>query len=98
MMKLPLASEPLDASRLQRLIEPLRLAVSGDAPRRVNVVIPTIDLERFFGRSIATFNLARKLAEAGMRVRVVAVDEPFYLRPSWLAEIEGFAGLEGISS
>ena len=97
MMQLPLASEPLDASRLGRLIEPLRLDVSAETPRRVNLVIPTIDLERFFGRSIATFNLARKLAEAGQRVRVIAVDEPFYLPPNWLAEIEGFAGLAGIS-
>ncbi|MEK6252707.1 MAG: glycosyltransferase [Actinomycetota bacterium] len=97
MLKLPLASEPLPAARLQQLIEPLRLEVSADAPRRVNILIPTVDLERFSGRSIATFNLARKLTEAGLRVRVVAVDEPFYLPPTWLQDIQGFEGLKGIS-
>ena len=40
-----------------------------DAPQRVNLLIPTIDLEHFFGGYIAKFNLARRLAERGARVR-----------------------------
>jgi len=98
MLKLPLASEPLDAARLQRLIAPLRLEVSADAPQRINVLIPKIELERFFEDSIEKFNLARKLAEAGERVRVVCVDEPFYLPPTWRQDIERFEGMEGITA
>ena len=43
-------------------------------PDRINLLIPTIDLEHLFGGYIAKFNLARKLAEAGHRVRIVTVD------------------------
>jgi len=97
MLKLPLASEPLDAARLQRLIAPLRLEQATDAPQRVNVLIPKIELDRFFEDSVEKFNLARKLAEAGERVRVVCVDEPFYLPPTWRQDIERFEGMEGIT-
>ena len=34
-------------------IAPLELAVRDDAPQRVNLLIPTIDLEHFFGGYIA---------------------------------------------
>ena len=45
-------------------IAPLRLAVRDDAPRRVNLLIPTIDLAHFFGGYIAKFNLARRAGRA----------------------------------
>jgi glycosyltransferase involved in cell wall biosynthesis len=96
MLKLPLASEPAGAAHLQELIEPLRLDVSADAPKRINLVVPTIDLGHFFGGYIAKFNLARKLAEAGLSVRVLVVDEPFYLPADWRAAIERFEGLDGV--
>ncbi len=96
MLKLPLASEPAGAAHLQKLIEPLRLDVTSSAPPRINVVVPTIDLGHFFGGYIAKFNLARKLAEAGRQVRVVVVDEPFYLPADWRQQIERFEGLAGI--
>ena len=38
-------------------IAPLRWAVSDDAPTRVNLLIPTIDLQHFFGGYIGKFNL-----------------------------------------
>ncbi len=95
MLKLPLASEPPVAARLQRLIAPLRLEVTPAAPQRLNVLIPKIELERFFDDSVDKFNLARKLAEASVRVRVLSVDEPFYLPPSWRQDIERFEGMEG---
>ena len=40
--------------------------MSATAPERVNLLIPTIDLKHLFGGYIAKFNLARKLAEAGL--------------------------------
>ena len=66
---------------LEDKIAPLRLDVRADAPRRVNLLVPTIDLEHFFGGYIGKFNLARRLAERGARVRVVTVDPTGPLPP-----------------
>jgi glycosyltransferase involved in cell wall biosynthesis len=75
---------------------PLRWAVAGDAPRRINLLIPTIDLQHFFGGYIGKFNLARRLAERGWRVRVVTVDPVGPLPGDWRAVLEGYAGLDGL--
>ena len=55
-------------------IAPLALDVRADAPARINLLIPTIDLEHFFAGYIAKFNLALALARRGHRVRIVTVD------------------------
>jgi glycosyltransferase involved in cell wall biosynthesis len=77
-------------------IAPLDLAVSDTAPVRVNLLIPTIDLEHFFGGYIAKLNLAKRLAERGLRVRVVTVDPVPPLPHSWRRQIEAYSGLEGM--
>ena len=77
-------------------VAPLRLAVRDDAPRRVNLLIPTIDLQHFFGGYIAKFNLARRLAERGLRVRLVTVDPVGSLPRSWQRELESYSGLAGL--
>ena len=74
-------------------IAPLRLALADDAARRVNVLIPTIDLRHFFGGYIGKLNLARRLAERGHRVRVVTVDPVGPLPRDWRRRLEGYAGL-----
>ncbi len=76
-------------------IAPLALAVTPAAPPRVNLLIPTIDLDHFFGGYIAKFNLAHRLARAGLRVRIVTVDPTGRLPRSWRRQVEAFAGLEG---
>ncbi len=76
-------------------IAPLRLAVSDGAPRRVNLLIPTIDLRHFFGGYIGKLNLARRLAERGHRVRIVTVDPVGPLPHGWREELERYAGLGG---
>ena len=58
-MNAPAASGP---RQIAEKIAPLELAVYEQAPRRVNLLIPTIDLEHFFGGYIAKFNLAKRLA------------------------------------
>jgi glycosyltransferase involved in cell wall biosynthesis len=75
---------------------PLDLAVSDDAPERVNILVPTIDLRHFFGGYIAKFNLARRLAERGVRVRVVTVDPVGPLPRSWPRRLESYSGLAGV--
>jgi hypothetical protein len=58
----------------------------------VNMLIPTGDLKHFFGAYIGKFNLARRLAEHGLRVRIVAVD-PTRLPDDWRDQIRGYEGL-----
>lgn len=74
---------------------PLELAMSDEAPRRVNILIPTIDLEHFFGGYIAKLNLARRLAERGARVRLVTVDPVGPLPRDWKSRVEAYSGLGG---
>ena len=77
-------------------IAPLELAVRDDAPVRVNLLVPTIDLAHLFGGYIAKFNLARRLAERGHRVRIVTVDPVGPLPRDWRRQLESYAGLEGL--
>ncbi len=77
-------------------VAPLEFAVSDDAPERVNLLIPTVDLGHFFGGYIGKFNLARRLAEHGRRVRIVTVDPVGPLPADWRQQIERFGGLEGM--
>jgi glycosyltransferase involved in cell wall biosynthesis len=81
---------------LAEKLRPLALAVEEGAPERVNLLIPTIDLQHFFGGYIAKLNLARRLAERGLRVRVVAVDVSPPLPRSWRQTVEEFDGLAGV--
>ena len=77
-------------------IAPLELAVRDDAPVRVNLLVPTIDLKHLFGGYIAKFNLARRLAERGHRVRIVTVDPVGPLPRDWRSQLESYAGLDGL--
>jgi hypothetical protein len=84
------------ARTIAEKIAPLRLAVRDDAPRRVNLLIPSIDLEHFFGGYIGKFNLARRLDARGVRVRIVTVDPVGSLPPSWREDVEAYSGLAGL--
>ena len=77
-------------------VEPLQISVTEGAPERVNLLIPTIDLAHLFGGYIAKFNLARRLAERGHRVRLVTVDPTPPLPRDWRGRVESFAGLGGL--
>jgi GT2 family glycosyltransferase len=77
-------------------LAPLPLEVRDDAPQRVNVLIPTIDLQHFFGGYIAKFNLAKRLAARGLRVRIVTVDPTGQLPGSWAQDLESYSGLAGL--
>lgn len=98
------ASPPLQSSesssRLERVeiieqkIAPLSLDVSPSAPRRVNLLIPTVDLKYFFGGYITKLNLARHLTEAGFRVRIVIVDYCEYMPSVWKQQLRAFDGLD----
>jgi glycosyltransferase involved in cell wall biosynthesis len=77
-------------------VAPLELALHEDAPARVNLLIPTIDLAHFFGGYITKLNLAGRLAERGARVRIVTVDPVGPLPAGWRRTLESYNGLEGL--
>ena len=77
-------------------VEPLHVSVTELEPKRVNLLIPTIELTHLFGGYIAKFNLARRLAERGHRTRIVTVDPTPQLPRDWRERIETYAGLDGL--
>jgi glycosyltransferase involved in cell wall biosynthesis len=77
-------------------IAPLEIAVSDRAPWRVNLLIPTVDLGHFFGGYIGKLNLARRLADRGVRVRIVTVDPVGPLPQHWKHAVESYSGLTGL--
>ena len=82
--------------KLAAFIEPIELSISKRAPTRVNVMLPTIELKHLFGGYIAKFNLARRLAERGLRTRIVAVDATPHLPLDWRDRVESYEGLSGL--
>jgi hypothetical protein len=87
-----------ETAHIERLLAPVGFRVVESEPERINLLIPTIDLRHLFGGYIAKFNLARKLAEAGHRVRIVTVDPTPELPADWRAQVEGYSGLAGAMS
>jgi glycosyltransferase involved in cell wall biosynthesis len=85
-----------DVALVERKIAPLRWSAVEGAPVRVNLLIPTIDLEHFFGGYIGKFNLAKRLSARGVRVRIVTADPVPPLPADWKRRVEAFAGLEGL--
>jgi glycosyltransferase involved in cell wall biosynthesis len=87
---------PGAADAIADKLAPLDLAVSDREPLRINLLIPTVDLAHFFGGYIGKLNLARRLADAGRRVRLVTVDPVGPLPHDWRRRIESYSGLEGL--
>jgi glycosyltransferase involved in cell wall biosynthesis len=81
---------------LSKKVQPLELDVHTDAPQRVNLLVPTIDLEHLRGGCSAKLNLARRLADRGLRLRLVAVDHTPPLPRSWQRTVESHSGLSGL--
>jgi glycosyltransferase involved in cell wall biosynthesis len=93
--KAPPTDAPPVIRQITRKIAPLPLVVTPTREPCVNMLVPTIDLDHFFGAYIGKFNLARRLAEHGLRVRIVAVD-PTRLPETWRQQITGYEGLASL--
>ena len=97
---LPTPGERLPATpavgQIAAKVAPLEFAVRDDGPRRINILIPTIDLNHFFGGYIGKLNLAARLADRGERVRIVTVDPVGALPSSWTQRLETYSGLAGL--
>jgi hypothetical protein len=83
-------------SFLEGMIAPLDLEVLDSEPERVNLLIPRIELTHLFGGYIAKFNLARRLAERGIRTRLVCVLPSGRLPADWMRRVESYRGLSGL--
>jgi glycosyltransferase involved in cell wall biosynthesis len=83
-------------AHIRAKIAPLTLKQSTSAPRRVNLLVPSIDLQHFFAGYITKFNLALRLARRGHRVRVVTVDPSDVLPPNWRQQLQAYQGLEDL--
>jgi glycosyltransferase involved in cell wall biosynthesis len=81
---------------LSEKVQPLELDIHTEAPQRVNLLVPTIDLEHFSGGYLAKLNLARRLADRGLRLRLVTVDHTPPLPRSWQRTVESYSGLSGL--
>jgi len=83
-------------NRLSTKTEPLRLVVENDQPVRINIVIPEINFECFYGGYIAKFNLGLMLAQRGRKVRLLTVDPCPYQLDHWRERIKDYTGLEDV--
>lgn len=79
---------------IEQKIAPISLNISCAVPRRVNLLIPTVDFKYFFGGYITKFNLARCLAQEGFKIRIVIVDPCDYMPSFWKQQLQAYQGLE----
>ena len=75
-------------------VAPLTLRPSPGEPRRVNLLLATIDFKVLFGGYIGMFNFALKLHAAGHAVRLVLLDETDVQIDDWRGRIARYPGLE----
>jgi len=83
-------------NRLPEKIRPLKANFSDQQPVRINFLIPEISFGSFYGGYIAKFQLAKKLALAGHKVRMITVDRCHRDEPAWQALISRYQGLEDV--
>jgi glycosyltransferase involved in cell wall biosynthesis len=77
-------------------IAPLRVRPDATVPERVNIVAPAIDFAHLFAGYLGKLNLARRLHEAGHRVRIVIVDPCEHDVAAWRHGIARYPGLEDL--
>jgi hypothetical protein len=86
--KLQSATDPVafrKAQALEERLKPPSCVVHADEPRRVNVFIPSTDPDIFFGGYIAFLHFLCRLAEQGVRLRLLVMEDK-YASKEWLLE------------
>jgi glycosyltransferase involved in cell wall biosynthesis len=74
-------------------ISPLKLEISADHPRRVNLLLATINFDYVFGGYIGMFNLALRLKHEGFRVRIILHEDTDWNPREWKRRIQDYPGL-----
>lgn len=74
-------------------ISPLTLDVSHRHPRRINLLLATVDFKYVFGGYIGMFNLALRLRRAGHNVRVILTEQTDFDLSKWRRLIQEYPGV-----
>jgi glycosyltransferase involved in cell wall biosynthesis len=74
-------------------ISPLTLQISDQYPRRVNLLIATIDFRYVYGGYLAMFHLALKLKKSGYRTRIILTEKTKYDLEGWRRQADKYADL-----
>ena len=81
---------------LKQMMSPLLLEVSDKEPKRVNIIMATVDFNYIFGGYLAMFNLAKKIGQFGNKPRIVIVEPCDYKPDEWRKKILNYPGLEDL--
>jgi glycosyltransferase involved in cell wall biosynthesis len=71
---------------------PLRLDISDANPRRVNMLMATIDFRYVYGGYIGMFSLALSLKRAGYRIRIILTEKTEYDLEKWRFQAQRYPG------
>jgi len=77
-------------------IKPFKLRVSKREPKRINVLLATIDFKYIFGGYIGMFNLALRLRREGFLVRIVTLEYTELDIALARQRIKGYPGVEAL--
>ena len=78
---------------IHRNILPFTLDISDTHPKRVNVLLATINFSYVFGGYIGMFNLALRLVREGYRVRIILLENTEWNMEDWRRQIQKYPGL-----
>ena len=78
---------------IHRNIKPLTLDVSKGYPKRVNLLLATINFDYIFGGYIGMFNLALRLRREGYRTRIILHEPTEWDLADWRRNIQKYPGL-----
>ena len=78
---------------IYRNILPLTLDVSAKHPKRVNLLLATINFSYVFGGYIGMFTLALRLARQGYRARIILHENTDWDIADWRRKIQRYPGL-----
>ncbi len=91
-------ASPSDAEaavqRMEHKLAPLHTVLDRAQPIRVNLLVPEINFDHFFGGYIGKLQLAQRLAQRGLTVRMILVDPCPLELDEWRAQLSRYAGLE----
>lgn len=74
-------------------ISPLTFDMSETHPKRVNLLLATIDFKYVFGGYIGMFNLALRLRREGYRARIILHEQTDWKMEDWRRQIQRYPGI-----
>lgn len=78
---------------IHRNIKPLTPDISKRYPKRVNLLLATINFDYIFGGYIGMFNLALRLRREGYRTRIILHENTEWDLEGWRTKIQKYPGL-----